>query len=606
MEYQENYSGNNMPQSNQENLSNNNLDTLQNNGLPPLQPKPPQVAQAPVPQVSEKLPSTWEMLKETFSIYKKNFALIAILFLIPFFLETLLPNVASIFFGIDNPLKVYNNQEFPLLPVLLALITTLAVIVGVLLRVFGSYGLIKGLPEMQSGNKETLGELYGSGAKVVFPVLWIGFLVGMVTFSGFIILIIPAILFSVYLSFSAYARILDEKKGLNALVYSWGIVKGKWIATAIRTFLSGLLVSLPLLIIVPLFFVGTYFAFGLNTGDTISDSFFNYTEQLNRLDNKDNETNQSDSIDLDKNNNESEVAIDSNLITHYKLSGIFTNLIIILYYTPIMIIFSYVLYVNLKKRAVVLDDASRKRKNWLRFFIVMGIIFVLSIPVLVVSLASLISSASMSKTGEIDLYAPQYGFQTYEDYRKNAPSDFIELNKKATDLILEDFDGNNREASDSAIEIASNYSPEDYNGTLNALNGAWTLDPSNYKVYWAFGSLLKYSKGDATSSLQWYEKAINSYANEYELENIDEYELLCQTSAAYFDVEGYQSSRAKELANSIPNQEKSFSCLLNLLIRMDQFGVEDELQNYFSLINSMYPDEFRSWVEANIAQQATQ
>ena len=58
--------------------------------------------------------------------------------------------------------------------------------------------------------------------------VWISFLVGLCVLGGFILFIIPGIIFATYFSFSNYILVSENKKGKLALIESKRLVKGNW------------------------------------------------------------------------------------------------------------------------------------------------------------------------------------------------------------------------------------------------------------------------------------------------------------------------------------------------------------------------------------------
>ncbi len=63
---------------------------------------------------------------------------------------------------------------------------------------------------------------------VAWPYAWVCFLAGIMITIGFALLIIPGIIVMVWLLFSKYIFIWEEKKGMQALQRSRELVKGYW------------------------------------------------------------------------------------------------------------------------------------------------------------------------------------------------------------------------------------------------------------------------------------------------------------------------------------------------------------------------------------------
>lgn len=94
-------------------------------------------------------------------------------------------------------------------------------------------------------------QLYGESFRKIPAYLWVGFLSGLAIFAGFILLIIPAIIFAVWFDFAPLINILEDKsnKGLEALKASKKLVKGRWWPTLWRLILPPLFVYIIVSII---------------------------------------------------------------------------------------------------------------------------------------------------------------------------------------------------------------------------------------------------------------------------------------------------------------------------------------------------------------------
>jgi len=77
----------------------------------------------------------------------------------------------------------------------------------------------------------------------IIPAIGLTLLVSLVVLGGFILLIIPGCIFSIWFVFTLQARILDEKKGMQSLTYSKSLVSGNWWAIFFRIAVSVIFVS---------------------------------------------------------------------------------------------------------------------------------------------------------------------------------------------------------------------------------------------------------------------------------------------------------------------------------------------------------------------------
>ncbi len=72
------------------------------------------------------------------------------------------------------------------------------------------------------------------GAGIYLAGLWVAALTALTVLAGFVLFIIPGIIFSVWYSFSTFVLVTEQKKGWSALQRSKELVKGKWWAVAGR------------------------------------------------------------------------------------------------------------------------------------------------------------------------------------------------------------------------------------------------------------------------------------------------------------------------------------------------------------------------------------
>lgn len=84
---------------------------------------------------------------------------------------------------------------------------------------------------------------------LLIPYLLTNLIAGVIIGIGTLLLIIPGIMLSVYFCFVVQAIIIREKKGLDALQYSYQLILGKWWDVALTMFFFGLITSLYLLLI---------------------------------------------------------------------------------------------------------------------------------------------------------------------------------------------------------------------------------------------------------------------------------------------------------------------------------------------------------------------
>lgn len=100
----------------------------------------------------------------------------------------------------------------------------LAVIVSALLQA----AIMKAAAQAIVGDPVDVTGSYQWGLRKVGPVIWISLLIGLIVAGGFILLIIPGIIFMVFLSVAIPALVVENQRGTGAIGRSWNLVKGSW------------------------------------------------------------------------------------------------------------------------------------------------------------------------------------------------------------------------------------------------------------------------------------------------------------------------------------------------------------------------------------------
>lgn len=98
----------------------------------------------------------------------------------------------------------------------------------------------------------TVKEAYRRSAGLLIPYLFIGLLSGLIIMGGFILLVIPGILFSLWFGLAPYVLVAERTRGMNALLKSKSYVSGHLGAVFGRLFiliLVSIIVSLLLSIL---------------------------------------------------------------------------------------------------------------------------------------------------------------------------------------------------------------------------------------------------------------------------------------------------------------------------------------------------------------------
>ena len=123
-----------------------------------------------------------------------------------------------------------------LLALVLFLLFCVAIIIASIVVILVQIGMMLAVKE----HNLTIAEYLQRGWTILASFVWVSFLVGIVVAVGFVLFIIPGILFSVWFSLTKYAMVFSGKKGWAAAQESKKLVQGYWWAVFGRFLLLGL------------------------------------------------------------------------------------------------------------------------------------------------------------------------------------------------------------------------------------------------------------------------------------------------------------------------------------------------------------------------------
>jgi len=99
----------------------------------------------------------------------------------------------------------------------------ISVVFGVILA-----AVIDATAKTLRGGKADVRSSLAVGAHKLLSLIWISFLVTLMLVLGFILLIVPALIFGVWYAFSTNHLIVDDVRGTGALKKSKALVSGRW------------------------------------------------------------------------------------------------------------------------------------------------------------------------------------------------------------------------------------------------------------------------------------------------------------------------------------------------------------------------------------------
>jgi hypothetical protein len=177
-----------------------------------------------------------DILSTAFEVYKANAAkliLIVAIVVVPLALIGAL--IRDFAFGITYHTEVIAGQTVRIPDVVISrgyfgssfLATLLPVIAFVMSYVLQA-AVARAGAQAVVGDQVDAEASYRYGFRRFGSVLWISILVGLIVLGGLILLVIPGIIFAVFLAVSIPALVIENRRGTDALGRSWNLVKGSW------------------------------------------------------------------------------------------------------------------------------------------------------------------------------------------------------------------------------------------------------------------------------------------------------------------------------------------------------------------------------------------
>jgi len=157
------------------------------------------------------LPGIGNLFKRAWRIYKERFW--------TFLGITAIPAISSFLFLI--PLTILRIS--PIFAIFLFVIFGLGV---VFLSLWSPVSLLFAIKDREE--RIGIGESYKRALPKIFPFLWISILTSLITSGGFLLFIIPGLIFSIWFLFGGYVLVWENLKGMDALFRSKQLVSGYW------------------------------------------------------------------------------------------------------------------------------------------------------------------------------------------------------------------------------------------------------------------------------------------------------------------------------------------------------------------------------------------
>lgn len=156
------------------------------------------------------------LLSDAWMLFSKHAVLLIGIYLIPTILLVLYAFFIALFSSPDLD-PVLRQAALPFNLVLTFMLIVVSILAGIAL-----------IRAVSSPESTTLVSAYKFGLENILSYIWIALLTGVTVMVGFMLLVIPGILFLVWFAFVYYILVLEGIKGIDAMKASKAYVKGYW------------------------------------------------------------------------------------------------------------------------------------------------------------------------------------------------------------------------------------------------------------------------------------------------------------------------------------------------------------------------------------------
>lgn len=190
----------------------------------------------------QKLPPVGNLLRRTWQIYKERIRVFLGIAIIP-----VLVSIPLIIILLAGVLLLPKNIWF------LASFLAFYIPVMIILQLWAMLALLFAIKERS--DRIGIMDSFRTGWHKILPYLWISVISSFLIVGGFLLFIIPGIIFSIWFSLAIYILISEDLRGMNALFRSKQLVKGYWWSVFGRFILIQIIAVVISLLIYPLIIV---------------------------------------------------------------------------------------------------------------------------------------------------------------------------------------------------------------------------------------------------------------------------------------------------------------------------------------------------------------
>jgi len=168
---------------------------------------------------TSSLPGTFVLLANAIQIFKNRWKTLCGILLISCLISLLFGAVfAGGIFLISSLLK---DMALAYLSIF-SILGLLLILVVIYILTWSQVALITAIQDSSIGVKES----FSRAKSKIISFMWLGFIIGLIVSGGFLLLLIPGIIFSVWFSLAVFILVAENIKGLSAVLKSKEYVKG--------------------------------------------------------------------------------------------------------------------------------------------------------------------------------------------------------------------------------------------------------------------------------------------------------------------------------------------------------------------------------------------
>ncbi|OGZ17723.1 MAG: hypothetical protein A2Z78_00220 [Candidatus Nealsonbacteria bacterium RBG_13_36_15] len=180
-----------------------------------------QSSQLPSQPKNSSLPGIGDLFNRAWQIYKERFWVFVGIIVLP----TLIVFGIALFITLQFISISETGQSFFSSTALL-FGGPIIILVAIIVNLWAWVALLYAIKE--SKDKIGIRESFAKGWHKIISYLWISILTGVITLGGFLLLIVPGIIFAVWFSLAKYVLVVENLTGTKALFRSKQLVSGCW------------------------------------------------------------------------------------------------------------------------------------------------------------------------------------------------------------------------------------------------------------------------------------------------------------------------------------------------------------------------------------------